>query len=86
MILNLMVPLTPLGIWRARISRGLGDEYNKLQSDAHTFFKKTLWNLVVMKCCTYYENWHQQITLYQGQGYRSVTDWARQELYPNCKG
>lgn len=37
---------------------GLGDEYNLLQAEANTYFKKSLWNLVIMKCCTYYENYH----------------------------
>lgn len=31
----------------------LGDHYNKLQDDAYTHFKKSIWNLVIMKCCTY---------------------------------
>ncbi len=37
---------------------GLGDEYNKLKDAAENNFQKSLWNLAVMKCCTYYENYH----------------------------
>ena len=64
----------------------LGDEYNKLQSAAHTSFKKSLWNLVIMKTCTLYENTHRRLVLHQGSGYRSVTDYARKEFYPANKG
>ena len=36
-----------------------GEEYDKLQADAYTYYKKSLWNLVIMTCCSYFENYHQ---------------------------
>ena len=30
---------------------GLGDEYNKLQTAALTYYHKSLWNLIMMRCC-----------------------------------
>ncbi|MEO5893678.1 MAG: hypothetical protein ABIQ31_25715 [Ferruginibacter sp.] len=36
----------------------LGDEYNKLQGYAYTHFKNSFWNLVIIKCCSFHENYH----------------------------
>ncbi|MEO7311316.1 MAG: hypothetical protein ABIX01_13015 [Chitinophagaceae bacterium] len=62
---------------------GLGDAYNKLQTAALSSFKKSLWNLVVMKTCTYYENYHDYITIPKNEW---ITKYAQEIFYTRNKG
>ena len=63
---------------------GLGDKYNELQSAAHTSFKKSLWNLVIMKTCSYYENYHTHATTPKHIG--AIDEYAQKQFYPANKG
>ncbi|MES2777873.1 MAG: hypothetical protein V4722_27080 [Bacteroidota bacterium] len=63
---------------------GLGDDYNNLQTAALTSFKKSLWNLVIMKTCTYYENYHTYIDLPKNWG--ELGRYAQNVFYKNYKG
>lgn len=63
---------------------GLGDEYNKLQAAAYTNFKQSLWNLVIMKCCSYYRNYSEVVSLPKVRG--AFRKWAQEKFYPEHKG
>lgn len=63
-----------------------GEEYSKLLNAAITYFQKSLWNLVIIKCCTYYK-YETDITIYQGDtDPASATDYARKTLYKDHPG
>ncbi|WP_373514311.1 hypothetical protein [Persicitalea sp.] len=63
---------------------GLGDAYNQLQSAALTSFKKSLWNLVIMKTCSYYKNWEDVVTTPKHMG--AIEEYAQKAFYPANKG
>jgi hypothetical protein len=73
-----------IGDLASRHFPGLGDEYNILQSAAHTSFKKSLWNLVIMKTCSYYENWHKYDIEIGKHDF--ITSYAQKTFYPEYKG
>jgi hypothetical protein len=60
----------------------LGVEYNKLHDAAFTSMKKSLWNLLIMKCCTYYKNWPKPFGAAKG----ALTEWAQTKFYSYYKG
>ena len=62
---------------------GLGDDYNALQTAAILSFQKALWNLVIMKCCSYYENYHTSVQIKKPM---TLTQYAQQTFYPANKG
>lgn len=64
---------------------GKGDEYNALQTEAYTHFKKSLWNLSIMKCCTYFENYHRFTeTPHANPG--TFYSFIQNTFYPHNKG
>ncbi len=66
----------------------LGDYYNTLQTAAFTTFKTLLWNLVIMKCCTYKlaDRWDVYMYVNHGTNPGNIQDYARQVSYPINKG
>lgn len=69
----------------------LGDDYNTLQTAAFTSFKKSLWNLAVVKVCSYSIESRWTIYVYNDHNdntypYHTVTQYAQQIMYPQNKG
>ena len=69
----------------------LGDDYNALQTAAIISFEKALWNLVIMKCCTYSIQSRWTIDMMNDQNdntypYHSIVEYAQQTMYPINKG
>ncbi len=62
----------------------LGEEYNKLHDAAFTSMKKSVWNLLIMRCCRYYENYHLFIDIPKHSG--ALVEYAQQTFYPRNKG
>lgn len=60
----------------------LGSYYNKLHDAAYTQMKRAIWNLLILKCCTFYRYTYNQY-IYDN---RTFVEWARQEFYPKNKG
>ena len=61
------------------------DEYNALQTEAYTHFKKSLWNLAIMKCCSYYENYHKYYETPHDQP-GTFYLWVQNTFYAQNKG
>lgn len=60
-----------------------GDAYNTMHATAFTQFKQGLWNLMIMKCCTYYRYYWGKVTRPNTPG--SLRQWALEEFYPEYK-
>ena len=60
----------------------LGVEYNRIHAAAFTFLKKSVWNLLVMKCCSYYKYNY----IYELPNNVTITSFVQQSFYPNHKG
>ncbi|MEO5889361.1 MAG: hypothetical protein ABIQ31_03870 [Ferruginibacter sp.] len=70
---------------------GLGVEYNTLQTAALESFEKALWNLVIMKCCTFSKESRWTIDIYNDRSdntypYHTATEYAQQKTYPGGRG
>lgn len=67
---------------------GLGDKYNALQKAARREFHKGMWNLAIMKTCTWYTNPYLQTFLPKGNTstYVAVSNWAQENLYNTYPG
>jgi len=55
-------------------------EYHKLYDPMYDHHRRSVWNLAIMKCCTYYENWHDHIGTEKRVG--ALLDYAQQKFYP----
>jgi len=62
---------------------GLGDAYNSLQTAAYNHFRKSLWNLVIMKCCSLYRNYHEYPITFPRTG--ELLAYAKETFYPQNK-
>lgn len=60
-----------------------GDDYNKLLDSGYTHFKKSLWNLIVIKTCTLYRHYPNYYVLNKDY---NITDYAQNEFYSAYKG
>lgn len=60
-----------------------GDAYNAMKKAAYTQFKRGLWNLMIMKCCTYYPYYYGKVT--QPNPHGLLRKWAIEEFYPKYK-
>lgn len=52
------------------------DEYYQIYDPMYLHHRKSVWNLAVMKCCSYYENFHKSVVL-EYDSANHFTEWAR---------
>jgi hypothetical protein len=65
----------------------LGEHYNTLQTVAFTEFKRLLWNLVIVKCCSYYEKEKWLVTLYyDGSTPPNLQEYEQQKFFAPKEG
>lgn len=67
------------------------DEYYALYNPMYDHHKKSVWNLAIMKCCTYYVNSRWTIYIYNDHKnnyypYHTVVQYAQQVMYPQNPG
>lgn len=68
---------------------GIGDLWTALKETAALEFKKRMWNLIVMKTCSYYRNWSTQYNTSGNNGtdpFDELADYVRRSLYIDHPG
>lgn len=82
-----------IGDLASSVFPALGDDYNALQTAAVISFQQALWNLVIMKCCTYKVTSTWTIDLYydgensvDNNHFSNLLPYAQEVMYPQNKG